>query len=70
MDRLAEAKKRQRCERMKKYITLLGVIFMTISFIGCNNSSISDRGYQQISMNDAIEMMKEEQDYKAHSKRN
>ncbi len=36
---------------------------MTISFIGCNNSSISDRGYQQISMNDAIEMMKEEQDY-------
>lgn len=48
---------------MKKYITLLGVIFMTISFIGCNNSSISDRGYQQIGMDEAIEMMKEEQDY-------
>lgn len=36
---------------------------MTISFIGCNNSSISDRGYQQIGMDEAIEMMKEEQDY-------
>ena len=48
---------------MKKYITLLGVIFMTINFMGCNSSSISDRGYQQISMNGALEMMEEQTDY-------
>lgn len=31
--------------------------------MGCNSSSISDRGYQQISMNEAIEMMEEQTDY-------
>ena len=48
---------------MKKYIIFLGVIVMAINLFGCNNSSISAGGYRQISMNEAVEMMKEEQDY-------